>query len=160
MQGTVGANLAAMTSRAYALRTMLLLAVLPPMTYSGCGDDGGAPTNPSNRPSIAGTYQIVQTTVTNTCGDTGNPPTVTGTVTLTGTDAFQLRDTGGTTFTGTVGADSRFVANATLGPDASGQTFTQRLEGTFTSNGFTAVLNVTVQPRNCAFTRNWTGTKI
>ena len=42
-------------------------------------------------------------------------------------DSFQLRDTGGTTFTGTVQDDGRFVVNAVFGPDASGQTFTQRL---------------------------------
>ena len=109
---------------------------------------------------ITGNYQITQATLTNTCGDTAAPPTVTGWVTLTGPDSFQLRDTGGTTFTGTVGADGRFVATATFGPDPSGQTFTQRLEGTFGANGFSGVLSVSVQPRACAFTRNWTATRL
>ena len=152
-----------MHSRARPLWTLLLFAVLPPLTDAGCGD-GATPTRPSPSvfqvSAIPGNYQIAQTPVTTTCGDTGNPPTVTGAVTLTGSDSFQLRDTGGTTFTGTVANDGRFTATATLGPDASGQTFSQRLEGTFTTSGFTGVLNVTVQPRNCAFTRNWTGTKI
>jgi hypothetical protein len=109
---------------------------------------------------ITGNYQIVQTSVSNSCGDTGTPATVTGWVTMTGSDSFQLRDTGGTTFTGTVNASGAFVGNAVFGPDASGQTYTQRLEGTFTSGaGFTGRLDVTVSPRNCAFTRHWTGTR-
>ena len=88
------------------------------------------------------------------------PATVTGTVThTTGSDTFTLRDTGGTTFNGTVQANGSFVANAVFGPDAGGQTYTQRLEGSFGTSGFTARLNVTVTPRNCAFTRDWTGTK-
>lgn len=72
----------------------------------------------------------------------------------------QLRDTGGTTFNGTVQDDGRFVANAVFGPDAGGQTFNQRLEGSFSSNGFTGLLSVTVQPRNCAFTRSWTASRL
>ena len=153
-----------MRSRAKILRSLVFLAVLPPLTDAGCGD-GGTPTRPSppatfQVSAIPGNYQITQAAVTTTCGDTGNPPAVTGSVTLTGSDSFQLRDSGGTTFTGTVASDGRFVATATLGPDATGQTFSQRLEGTFTSTGFTGMLNVTVQPRNCAFTRNWTAQKI
>jgi hypothetical protein len=109
---------------------------------------------------ITGNYQIVQAAVSNSCGDTGTPATVTGWVTMTGSDSFQLRDTGGTTFTGTVGATGGFVANAVFGPDGSGQTYTQRLEGNFTSGaGFTGRLDVAVSPRNCAFTRDWTGTR-
>jgi hypothetical protein len=88
------------------------------------------------------------------------PPTVTGWVTLTGPDSFQLADTGGTTFSGTVQGDGSLVATAVFGPDAGGQTFTQRLEGSFGGSGFTARLSVTVQPRNCAFTRNWTASRI
>jgi hypothetical protein len=109
---------------------------------------------------ITGNYQIAQATLTNTCGDTAAPPSVTGWVTLTGPDSFQLRDTGGTTFTGMVGGDGRFVATAVFGPDPSGQTFTQRLEGTFSGNEFTGTLSVSVQPRNCAFTRTWTATRL
>jgi len=110
---------------------------------------------------ITSNYQIVQSTVSTTCGDTGTPATVTGWVTMTGADSFQLRDTGGTTFNGTVQASGAFVANAVYGPDAGGQTYTQRLQGLFTSGGgFTARLDVTVSPRNCTFTRNWTGTRV
>ena len=110
--------------------------------------------------SITANYQIVQSTITTSCGDTGAPATVTGWVTLTGPDTFQLRDTGGTTFNGSVAGDGRFSATAVFGPDAGGQTFTQRLEGTFTSGGgFTGRLDVAVTPRNCAFARTWTGTR-
>jgi hypothetical protein len=119
---------------------------------------GGPPTRSGL--FITGNYQIAQAAVTNTCGDTAAPPAVTGWVTLAGPDAFQLRDTGGTTFTGTVQDDGRFVATAVFGPDSGGQTYTQRLEGTFGSAGFTGVLSVSVQPRNCAFTRNWTATRV
>jgi hypothetical protein len=52
-----------------------------------------------------------------------------------------------------------FTANATFGPDATDQTFTQQLQGRFTTGGFTAALSVHVAPRNCDFTRNWTATK-
>ena len=48
-------------------------------------------------------------------------PRVTGWVTLTGPDTFQLRDTGGTTFNGSVAGDGRFSATAVFGPDAGGQ---------------------------------------
>jgi hypothetical protein len=140
------------------------------LVVNATGDTGGTVsatvTLPVNGPPtrsglfITGNYQIAQAAVTTTCGDTGTPATVTGWVTLTGPDAFQLRDTGGTTFTGTVQDDGRFVANAVFGPDAGGQTYTQRLEGTFGASGFTGVLSVTVQPRACAFTRNWTATRL
>ena len=135
----------------------------------GCGGGSSSPgPTPTPTPSpgtptnqIAGTYQIVQRAVETTCGDTGTPATVNGTVTTTaGTDAFVMRDTGGTTFNGTVQANGQFTANAVFGPDASGQTFTQRLEGTFTTTGFTGRLNVDVSPRNCRFTRDWTGTRL
>ena len=102
----------------------------------------------------------MQRTVETTCGDTGTPATVTGTVTNTpGTTPFVLSDTGGTTFNGSVQPNGAFNATAVFGPDSGGQTFTQRLEGTFTSTGFTARLNVDVTPRNCRFARDWTGTR-
>jgi hypothetical protein len=104
------------------------------LVVNATGDTGGPVTAtltlPVNGPPtrsglfITGNYQIVQAAITTTCGDTGTPATVTGWVTLTGPDSFQLRDTGGTTFTGTVQDDGRFVANAVFGPDGSGQTFT------------------------------------
>ena len=130
-----------------------------------CGGDTGGPTGPTvpTPPGVivvAGTYQIVQRTVETTCGDTGTPATVTGTVTNTpGTTPFVLSDTGGTTFNGSVQPNGAFNATAVFGPDSGGQTFTQRLEGTFTSTGFTARLNVDVTPRNCRFARDWTGTR-
>ena len=140
------------------------------LVVNATGDTGGAITAafslPVNGPPtragllITGNYQIVQTAVTTTCGDTAAPPTVTGWVTLTGPDAFQLRDTGGTTFTGTVQDDGRFVATAVFGPDAGGQTYTQRLEGTFGANAFTGTLSVTAQPRSCTFTRTWTAARL
>jgi len=102
----------------------------------------------------------VQRSVDTTCGDTGTPATVTGTVTNTpGTTAFVLSDSGGTTFNGSVQPGGAFSATGVFGPDAGGQSYTQRLEGTFTSSGFTARLNVDVTPRNCRFSRDWTGTK-
>jgi hypothetical protein len=123
---------------------------------------GGSSTQPAPATSpFAGNYQIVQRTIDTSCGDTGTPATVTGTVThAAGTEAFTLRDTGGTTFNGTVQSSGAFTGNAVFGPDSSGQTYTQRLEGTFSTSGFTARLNVTVSPRNCAFSRDWTGTKV
>jgi hypothetical protein len=149
--------------------TIVLMTVVSMMTGPiGCGGGSSSPgptPTPTPQPGtptnqITGTYQIVQRAVETTCGDTGTPATVNGTVTTTaGSDAFVLRDTGGTTFNGTVQTNGQFTANAVFGPDASGQTFTQRLEGTFTTTGFTGRLNVDVQPRNCRFTRDWTGTK-
>jgi len=77
----------------------------------------------------------VQRSVDTTCGDTGTPATVTGTVTNTpGTTAFVLSDSGGTTFNGSVQPGGAF-ATGVFGPDAGGQSYTQRLEGTFTSSG-------------------------
>jgi hypothetical protein len=147
-------------TRSLAASLGLLVLCWPCMT--ACGGSTGGPTTPSQPAAIvpAGTYQIVQRTVDNTCGDTGTPPNVQGTVTQTqGSTAFVLRDTGGTTFTGDVQADWTFTANAVFGPDSGGQTYTQRLTGTFTATGFTARLTVDVTPRNCRFTRDWTGTK-
>ena len=133
------------------------LAIAAAVTAPACG---GTTTGPSGQLAIAGNYQIVQRTVETTCGDTGTPATVVGTVTHTpGATPFVLRDTGGTTFNGDVQPNGSFTASAVFGPDAGGQTYTQRLEGTFTSSGFTARLNVDVSPRNCRFTRDWTGTK-
>ena len=143
--------------RSFASTLALSLAPLV-----GCGGDNPGPAGPAAPGAVvvAGTYQIVQRTVETTCGDTGTPATVTGTVTNTpGTTPFVLSDTGGTTFNGTVQPNGAFSATAVFGPDPGGQTFTQRLEGTFTSTGFTARLNVDVTPRNCRFARDWTGTR-
>ena len=145
-------------------------SIAPTLAFSlasltACGGDTGGPTGPTVPPPsgvivVAGTYQIVQRTVETTCGDTGTPATVTGTVTNTpGTTPFVLSDTGGTTFNGSVEPNGAFNATAVFGPDSGGQTYTQRLEGTFTSSGFTARLNVDVTPRNCRFARDWTGTR-
>jgi hypothetical protein len=146
-QSTVTAVVNAVDANGRAVTATVTIPVNGPPTASGL--------------FVTANYQIVQAAVSTTCGDTGTPATVTGWVTLTGSDTFQLRDTGGTTFNGTIQAGGAFVATAVFGPDASGQTFSQRLEGAFVSGaGFTARLDVTVSPRNCAFTRNWTGTRL
>ena len=140
----------------------LALSLAP---FTACGGGNPGPTGPTvPTPTgvivVAGTYQIVQRTVETTCGDTGTPATVTGTVTNTpGTPPFVLSDTGGTTFNGSVQPNGAFNATAVFAPDSGGQTYSQRLEGTFTSTGFTARLNVDVTPRNCRFARDWTGTR-
>jgi len=143
-----------------SIPTILLALALCGTTVAGCGGSGTpGPTTPG-APGVSGTYQIVQQNVENTCGDTGSPQNVQGTVTQTqGSTAFVLRDTGGTTFTGDVQTNGSFTATAVFGPDAGGQTYSQRLTGTFTGSGFTARLAVDVTPRNCRFTRDWTGTK-
>ena len=130
-------------------------------TGANCGGGGSAPNSPTPGVlQVAGQYRIVQQTVDNTCGDTGAPPAVTGTVTHTaGAETFVLADTGGTTFTGTVRSTGDFTATAVFGPDATGNTYTQRLEGRFTAGGFAGRLGVDVSPRACRFTRDWTGTK-
>jgi hypothetical protein len=130
-------------------------------TSPNCGGGPSPPTGPTPGVlQVAGQYQIVQQTVDNTCGDTGTPPAVTGTVThAPGADSFVLADTGGTTFNGTVRTTGEFTATAVFGPDGAGNTYTQRLEGRFTTAGFTGRLGVDVSPRNCRFTRDWTGTK-
>lgn len=140
----------------------LAAALAAALSISACGGTttGPGPQAPPGTLAIAGTYQIVQRAVETTCGDTGTPATVTGTVTNTpGAAPFVLSDTGGTTFNGTLQSNGSFTATAVFGPDSGGQTYTQRLEGTFTATGFTARLNVDVSPRNCRFTRDWTGTK-
>ena len=143
-------------------RALSLLALYLTLLTAACGGSTTGPgpqTNPGTL-TIAGTYQIVQRAVETTCGDTGTPATVTGAVTHTpGTMPFVLADSGGTTFNGNVQPNGSFTATAVFGPDAGGQTYTQRLEGTFTSTGFTARLNVDVTPRSCRFTRDWTGTR-
>jgi hypothetical protein len=123
---------------------------------------GGGPASPGTPAvlRVAGQYQITQQAVSDTCGQTGTPQAVTGTVTHEpGAGAFTLRDTGGTSFTGTVQSNGDFTATATFGPDAAGDTFTQRLAGRFTTAGFAGQLDVDVTPRACRFTRNWTATK-
>jgi hypothetical protein len=88
------------------------------------------------------------------------PVTFAGTVAhATGGTTFTLTDTVGTNFIGTVERDGSFTATVTVGPDASGQTYSERLEGRFTANGFSATLRVDVSPRNCRFTRSWTAAK-
>jgi hypothetical protein len=132
----------------------------------GCGDSS-SPSAPTPTPSptpgvlqVAGQYQITQQGVADTCGQGTQIPSVTATVThASGGSTFTLADTGGTTFTGTVQTNGTFSATAQFGPDASGQTFAQQLQGRFTAAGFTAELRVEVRPRNCNFTRNWTGAK-
>jgi hypothetical protein len=105
-------------------------------------------------------YRIDQQGVTDTCNQGTQIPAVNGTVTHTpSSSTFTMSDTGGTNFSGTVENNGNFVANAVFGPDSGGQTFTQRLQGRFTTTGFTGQLAVDVQPRNCNFTRNWTATK-
>jgi hypothetical protein len=127
----------------------------------GCGDSSTGPTPTPGVLQVAGQYQITQQQLTDTCGGGGQPPSVTGTVTHTaGGTSFSMSDTGGTTFDGTVQNTGTFTATATFGPDATGQTFTQQLQGRFTTGGFTAALSVHVTPRNCDFTRNWTATKV
>ena len=126
---------------------------------------GGGSSRPPAGPTpavlqLAGQYGIVQQMVETTCGDTAPPPSVTGTVIHTpGAQTFVLSDSGGTTFTGTVQTAGQFAATATFGPDSSGSTYAQRLEGRFSTTGFTARLDVEVSPRACRFARDWTGTK-
>jgi hypothetical protein len=141
------------------------------INLSGTDDGGRAVTATSTIPvtaaptvagvlQIGGDYAITQQSVETTCGDTGAPIPVAGVVThWPGSADFALRDTCGTTFTGNVQTNGLFAATAILGPDNSGQTFTQRLEGRFMSNGFTARLTVDVTPRNCRFTRDWAAVK-
>jgi hypothetical protein len=137
--------------------------VMGAVAWGGCGGGGGPTTPPPPQPGVlqvAGTYQIVQQAVTTTCNDSGTPIPVTGVVTHTpGAGTFVLADTGGTTFNGTVQANGDFTANAVFGPDARGNTFTQRLAGRFAATGFTGRLQVDVSPQTCAFTRDWTATK-
>ena len=140
----------------------ILLWATAAITHSACGGSGGPlPTPTTGLLQVGGTYQIAQQAVSDTCGQTGNPVAVTGTVTHSpGASTFTLRDTGGTTFSGTVQNTGDFASTATFGPDAAGDTFSQRLAGRFATSGFTAQLDVEVSPRNCRFTRNWTATKL
>ena len=142
------------------LSVMLVGALASAPACGGGGSSPGAPSGPAVL-QVGGQYQITQQGIETSCGDGGATiPSVTATVTHTaGGDAFTMRDTGGTTFTGTVQTNGDFSATATFGPDASGNTFAQRLQGRFTAGGFTARLEVTVTPRACAFTRNWTAAK-
>jgi hypothetical protein len=125
----------------------------------GCGGSSTAPSTTPRVLQVAGQYQITQQTMTDTCGG-GQPPSVSATVTHTaGTNPFSMSDSGDTTLAGTVQASGQFTATATFGPDANGQTFSQQLQGAFTTNGFNATLTVHASPRNCDFTRSWTATK-
>lgn len=136
----------------------------------GCGGSGTAPSppapaTPSAPPSgvlqIGGQYQITQRELTDNCGGGGQPASVTATITHTpGSSSFSMRDSGGTTFNGTVQPNGDFSADGLFGPDSTGQTFTQQLQGRFTAGGFTATLSVRAMPRNCDFTRAWTGVKL
>jgi hypothetical protein len=139
------------------------VAVAAVVAGGACGS-GGAPTAAPPPQAgvlqVAGTYQIVQRAVSSSCNDSGTPIPVTGVVThAPGAGTFVLADSGGTTFNGTVQANGEFTANAVFGPDAQGNTFTQRLAGRFAATGFAARLEVDVTPRACAFTRDWTATK-
>ena len=127
---------------------------------TGCGG-GATPVTPTPGVlQVAGQYQIAQQGITDTCGQGTQIPSVTATVAhAAGAGTFSMADSGGTTFTGTVESSGDFTANAVFGPDAAGQTFTQRLQGRFVTTGFTAQLSVQVAPRTCAFTRAWTATK-
>ena len=133
----------------------------------GCGGSTPTPqpgpTSPTPNPGalqVAGTYQISQIAVDDTCGMSSAPISFGGTVAHTpGATTFTLIDTAGTRFSGTVERDGNFNATATQGPDSGGQTYSERLEGRFTTTGFSATLRVDVSPRNCQFTRSWTAAK-
>ena len=137
--------------------------VLAAVAGGACGSGGSPPTTPPSQPGVlqvAGTYQITQRAVQSSCNDSGTPIPVTGDVRhAPGASTFVLADSGGTTFNGTVQPSGDFTANAVFGPDARGNTFTQRLAGRFAATGFTARLDVDVSPQACAFTRDWTATK-
>jgi hypothetical protein len=145
-------------------RWLVIGAIVVSQT-AGCG--GGTPNTPTPTPpptpavlQVAGTYQITQAAVSDTCGQTGTPAAVTGTVThAPGAGTFSLADTGGTTFSGTVQNTGDFTSTATFGPDAGGNTYMQRLAGRFTATGFSGQLDVDVSPRNCRFTRTWSAVK-
>jgi hypothetical protein len=131
---------------------------------AGCGGGTSTPTRPTTSNAgtlqVAGTYQISQTAVDDNCGMSSAPVTFNGTVAhAPGATTFTLTDTVGTVFTGTVEANGNFIATATVGPDAGGQTYAERLEGRFSATGFSSTLRVTMTPRNCQFTRSWTAAK-
>lgn len=134
----------------------------------GCGGGTSTPApgptspTPSNPAAlqVAGAYQISQTALEDNCGMSSAPISFMGTVAHTaGATTFMLTDTAGTRFSGAVERDGTFNATATQGPDAGGQTYSERLEGRFTATGFSATLRVDVSPRNCRFTRSWTAVK-
>jgi hypothetical protein len=133
----------------------------------GCGGNPSTPSSPTSPTGsnpgvlqVAGSYQISQTAVDDTCGMSSAPVSFAGTVAHTaGATTFVLTDTVGTRFTGTVERDGNFTATATQGPDSGGQTYFERLEGRFTTSGFSSALRVDVSPRNCRFTRSWTAVK-
>lgn len=143
------------------MRVILVMVAASLSVVSACGSS--SPVTPSGPAvlQVGGQYQITQQLIETSCGDgSATIPSVTATVTHTaGAEAFTMRDTGGTTFSGTVQPNGDFTSTATFGPDASGNTYSQRLQGRFTANGFTGRLDVTVQPRACAFSRNWTASK-
>ena len=131
----------------------------------GCGGNTSTPPSSPTGPNpaalqVAGMYQISQTAVDDTCGMSSAPVTFAGTVAHTaGGTTFTLTDTVGTNFNGTVERDGNFIATAAIGPDSGGQTYSERLEGRFTTTGFSATLRVDVSPRNCRFTRSWIAAK-
>jgi hypothetical protein len=140
--------------------TIPAFAVAAALAAGACGGSKGPAQPTAGVLQVGGQYQITQQAVTDTCAQTGQPAAVTGTVAHTaGANTFTLTDTGGTSFTGTVQNNGDLAANAVFGPDGAGQTFTQTLQGRFTTTGFTATLAVHVTPRNCDFTRNWAATK-
>ena len=93
-----------------SLRSAAAVILTANCVAGGCGKSD---TGPSSLPAvlqIAGSYQIAQQQVTDTCGG-GQPAAVTGTVTHTaGSNTFSLSDTGGTTFNGSVQNSGDFTA--------------------------------------------------
>ena len=135
----------------------ILILCLSCIAILGTGCDS---TTPSDVLQVAGTYQISQTALEDTCGMSSAPVSFPGTVAHTaGATTFTLTDSVGTRFTGTVNREGNFTATVTVGPDPGGQTYSERLEGRFTATGFSATLRVDVSPRNCWFTRSWTAVK-
>ena len=137
-----------------------ILVVLSAAHVIACGSASSGPGPTPSLASFAGTYATQVTLKQNACGTItvqNNPTTVTHNA---GTGAITLSHAG-TTYSGTVGADSTFTTTSRAVDVGDGFSYAIAIAGRFRVNAFDADATVdrSGQGTSCRFVVHWAGTR-
>ncbi len=140
-------------------RTLLVLLVLP-ACGGGTSSGGGTPA-PTNVLSVAGTYQITPSILSNPCGQVEVLPGPATVAQTPGASDFRLTHFS-LTHSGQVQAGGAFATQPVVLAFGNGSTDTVSITGRFTTSGLEATVNVDTAHTGaapCRYVVGWAATK-